>query len=64
MIKEGGKVADFCLGGGEEKMYGKPVTGIIRTTVLIGKDGKVKKIWNSVKVKGHVNEVLGALGNS
>ena len=42
-------------------MYGKPVTGTIRTTVLIGKDGKIKKIWNAVKVKGHVDEVLDKL---
>jgi thioredoxin-dependent peroxiredoxin len=43
---------------GEKKMYGKPVVGTIRTTVLIGKDGKTMKIWNNVKVKGHVDEVL------
>lgn len=43
---------------GEKKMYGKPVTGTIRTTVLIGLNGKIEKIWSSVKVKGHVDEVL------
>jgi peroxiredoxin Q/BCP len=42
-------------------MYGKPVTSTIRTTVLIGKDGKIKRVWNNVKVKGHVDEVLGDL---
>lgn len=46
---------------GEKKMYGKPVNGAIRTTVLIGKDGIIRKVWNNVKVKGHVDDVLGSL---
>jgi peroxiredoxin len=29
--------------------------------VLIGKDGKIKRVWNNVKVKGHVDEVLSEL---
>lgn len=45
----------------QKNMYGKPVTGTIRTTVLIGKDGKIKRVWNNVKVKGHVDEVLSNL---
>ena len=32
--------------------------GIKRTTVLIGKNQKVIKIWNNVKVKDHVKTVL------
>ncbi len=43
---------------GEKVMYGKPVTGTIRTTVLIGRDGKVRKVWPKVKVTGHVDEVM------
>jgi peroxiredoxin Q/BCP len=42
-------------------MYDKPVTGTIRTTVLMGKDGKIRKVWNNVKVKGHVDEVVGII---
>ena len=30
----------------------------VRTTVLIGPDGKIKKIWDAVKAKGHAEEVL------
>lgn len=45
---------------GQKKMYGKSVTGSIRTTILIAKDGNIKKVWNNVKVKGHVDEVLKA----
>ena len=43
---------------GEKSMYGKKFMGIKRTTVLIGKNQKVIKIWNNVKVKDHVKKVL------
>ena len=55
------KVLELYGAWGEKKMYGKPVTGTIRTTVLIGKDGKINRVWNNVKVKGHVDEVLSEL---
>jgi len=55
------KVMELYGAWGEKKMYGKPVVGTIRTTVLIGKNGKIEKVWNNVKVKGHVDEVLGDL---
>jgi thioredoxin-dependent peroxiredoxin len=45
----------------EKNMYGKKYMGIERTTFVIGKDGKVKKIFPKVKVDGHVEEVLQAL---
>src|SRR5229473_281505 len=35
--------------------------GIVRTTYLIGPDGKVQKRWDNVKVDGHADEVLAAL---
>jgi peroxiredoxin Q/BCP len=43
---------------GEKSMYGKTFLGILRTTVLIGANGKVAKIWRNVKVDGHADEVL------
>jgi peroxiredoxin Q/BCP len=43
---------------GEKKMYGKSFMGIIRSTFIIDKEGIVKKIWENVNVKGHVDEVL------
>lgn len=46
---------------GEKNMYGKKSMGIIRSTVLIGPDGKVVKHFPKVKVNGHVGEVLEAL---
>ena len=46
---------------GEKSMYGKKFMGIKRTTVLISPKGKIIKIWNNVKVKDHVKEVLSCL---
>ena len=45
----------------EKKMYGKLYMGIVRSTFIIDKQGLVKKIWENVKVKGHVDEILQAL---
>lgn len=42
----------------EKNMYGKKFMGIVRSTFLIGADGKLKHEWRKVKVKGHVDEVL------
>jgi peroxiredoxin Q/BCP len=46
---------------GKKNMYGKMVEGTIRSTVLIGPDGKVVKHWPKVKVDGHAKQVLEAL---
>lgn len=45
----------------EKKMYGKSFMGIVRTTLLIGPDGNIIRIWNKVKVAGHAEEVLQAV---
>ena len=45
---------------GEKSMYGKTFLGILRTTVLIGANGQIAKIWRNVKVDGHADEVLAA----
>jgi len=45
---------------GEKSMYGRTFLGIIRTTVLIGADGQVARVWRQVKVDGHADEVLAA----
>ena len=45
----------------EKSMYGKKVMGTERTTVLVGPDGKVEKIFPKVKVEGHVASVLDSL---
>jgi peroxiredoxin Q/BCP len=45
---------------GEKSMYGKKFMGIIRTTLLIDRDGRIARIWPKVKVEGHAEEVLAA----
>ena len=42
----------------EKNMYGKKVMGIVRTTFLIGPDGKIAHIFPPVKPEGHAEEVL------
>jgi peroxiredoxin Q/BCP len=46
---------------GKKNMYGKMVEGTIRSTVIIGPDGKIVRRWPKVKVDGHAEEVLEAL---
>jgi peroxiredoxin Q/BCP len=46
---------------GEKSMYGRTFLGISRTTVLIGPDGRIMRIWRHVKVDGHADEVLAAV---
>jgi peroxiredoxin Q/BCP len=45
----------------EKTMYGKPVTGVARTTYVVGADGKLVHIFEDVKPEGHAEEVLALL---
>ena len=45
----------------EKNMYGKKSMGVERTTVLIGSDGKIARVWNKVKPEGHAQAVLEAV---
>ena len=45
---------------GEKSMYGRTFLGIIRSTVLVGTDGRVARVWRHVKVDGHADQVLEA----
>ena len=45
----------------EKNMYGKKVMGVVRTTFIIGPDGKIKHIFHKVKPEGHAEEVLAYL---
>ena len=42
----------------EKNMYGRKVIGVARTTFLIGPDGKIEHVFESVKPDGHAEEVL------
>ena len=43
--------------------FGRSYMGIVRTTFLIGPDGRIARIWRKVKVAGHAEEVLGSVPN-
>jgi thioredoxin-dependent peroxiredoxin len=45
---------------GEKSMYGKTFMGVSRATFLIGRDGRIARVWPKVKVEGHAEEVLEA----
>ena len=42
----------------EKKNYGKTYTGIVRSTFLVDEDGKLEKIYDNVRAKGHVERIL------
>jgi peroxiredoxin Q/BCP len=44
----------------EKSLYGRKFLGIVRTTFLIGPDGRIAKVWPKVSVDGHATEVLAA----
>ena len=46
---------------GEKLFFGKLVQGVLRSSFLIGADGRIQRIWKVDKVKGHAAEVLAAL---
>jgi peroxiredoxin Q/BCP len=43
-----------------KKFMGRSFMGIVRSSYLIGPDGKIAAIWDHVKAKGHAEEVLAA----
>ncbi len=48
---------------GEKTLYGKKSVGVIRSTFLVGPDGKVRRAWYHVKADGHAQKVLAELGD-
>ena len=46
---------------GEREWQGKKYMGIARTTFLIGRDGRIERVWEGVNPTGHAEEVLAAL---
>ena len=44
----------------EKQNYGRTYMGMVRTTYLVGADGKIARVWDKVRVKGHAEDVLAA----
>ena len=44
----------------EKQNYGRSYMGMVRTTYLVGADGRIARVWDKVKVKGHAAQVLEA----
>ncbi|MBN1332902.1 MAG: peroxiredoxin [Synergistales bacterium] len=42
----------------KKKMYGKEYMGVVRSTLVVDPERNVRAMWDQVKVKGHVEEVL------
>ena len=47
---------------GEKLLYGKPTTGVIRSTFLVGEDGRIQQAWYNVRADGHAAKVLEEAG--
>ena len=47
---------------GEKTLYGRTTVGVIRSTFLVGADGRVERAWYGVRADGHAAKVLQALG--
>ncbi|MDW8362365.1 MAG: peroxiredoxin [Myxococcales bacterium] len=59
-----GRVTRAYGAWGTKTMYGKKTEGVVRSTFVIGPDGRIRKIFRNVKVDGHVDDVLAALSPS
>lgn len=57
---ESGGLSDALGIWTEKQLYGKRFMGMVRTTLLLGPDGRIERVWEKVKVKGHAEEVLAA----
>jgi len=44
----------------EKQLYGRKFLGMVRTTYLLDAEGRIARVWDKVKVKGHAAEVLAA----
>lgn len=44
----------------EKQNYGRTYLGMVRTTYLVDAEGKIVRVWDKVKVKGHAEAVLEA----
>jgi len=63
LADEGHKVCDLYGVWGPKKFMGREYEGVLRTTFLIDKDGKIARVFENVKPAVHSTEVLAAIKN-
>jgi peroxiredoxin Q/BCP len=62
LLSDPGNAAAAAYGAyGEKSMYGRKVVGIVRSTFVVGADGRIEAAWSPVRVPGHVEAVLQSL---
>jgi len=57
----GHKVMERYGAWGEKTLYGKKMVGVIRSTFLVGPDGRIRRAWYNVRADGHAEKVLAEL---
>ena len=62
LADEDHKVAEAYGAWGEKSMYGRKYHGILRSTFIIDEKGRIARVFEKVKPKGHAGEVLEGLG--
>jgi len=63
LVDEGHRLADAYGIWKEKSLYGVKYWGVERTTVVIGRDGRIARIFSKVKVPGHTQEVAEVVQN-
>ena len=63
LLSDGGNRVGAQYGAyGEKLLYGRPTTGVIRSTFLIDEKGRVQRAWYGVRADGHAARVLAEVG--
>ena len=59
LLADGAREAIEAYGvWGEKTMFGRKYMGVVRSTFLVDRDGKIARVWRNVRVSGHAEEVL------
>ena len=61
LADEDHKVCALYGACGKKQMYGREYDGVLRTTFLIGKEGKITKVFENVKPADHSAEILASI---
>jgi peroxiredoxin Q/BCP len=65
LLSDPGHKTIEAYGAWQQKQFmGRKFMGIVRSSFLIGKTGKIEAVWPAVKAKGHAAEVLKHLANT